>query len=65
MIEIKIGEGRNGTTEEVIVAFDGADTVTLFTGDTVTIRKALAATKILKLSKVSFLEILRRKMKGN
>lgn len=65
VIEIKIGEGRNGTTEEVIVAFDGADTVTLFTGDTVTIRKALAETKILKLSKVSFLEILRRKMKGN
>jgi len=64
-IVIRVGEGRNGTTEEVIVAFDGADTVTLFTGDTVTIRKSLAATKIMKLSKVSFLEILRRKMKGN
>ncbi len=64
-IEIKIGKGRNGTIEEVIVAFDGADTVTLFTGDTVTIRKSDAATKIMKLSKVSFLEILRRKMKGN
>lgn len=64
-IVIRVGEGRNGTTEEVLVAFDGADTVTLFTGDTVTIRKSLAATKIMKLSKVSFLEILRRKMKGN
>ena len=64
-IEIRIGEGRNGTTEEVLVAFDGADMVTLFTGDTVKIRKSEAVTKIMKLSKVSFLEILRRKMKGN
>lgn len=63
-IVIRVGEGRNGTIEEVIVAFDGADTVTLFTGDVVTIRKSQAATKIMKLSKVSFLEILRRKMKG-
>ena len=64
-IVIRVGEGRNGTTEEVLVAYDGADTVTLFTGDSVTIRKADAVTKIMKLSKVSFLEILRRKMKGN
>lgn len=64
-IVIRIGEGRNGTREEVLVAFDGADMVTLFTGDSVTIRKSEAATKIMKLSKVSFLEILRRKMKGN
>lgn len=64
-IEIRVGKGRNGIVEEVIVAFDGADTVTLFTGDSVTIRKSDAATKIMKLNKVSFLEILRRKMKGN
>lgn len=64
-IEIRVGKGRNGTTEEVLVAFDGTDPVTLVTGDTVHIRKADAVTKIMKLSKVSFLEILRRKMKGN
>ena len=64
-IEIRIREGRNGTTEEVVVAFDGADMVTLFTGDTVKIRKSDAVTKIMKFNKVSFLEILRRKMKGN
>lgn len=64
-IVIRVGEGRNGTVEEVLVAFDGTDTVTLFTGDTVTICKADAVTKIMKLNKVSFLEILRRKMKGN
>lgn len=64
-IVIEIDQGRNGTIEEVFVAFDGTDPVTLVTGDTVTIRKSDAATKIMKLSKVSFLEILRRKMKGN
>ena len=64
-IVIEIGKGRNGSTEEVSVAFDGADMVTLFTGDKVRVHKAAASTRIMKLSKVSFLEILRRKMKGN
>lgn len=64
-IVIEIGEGRNGSVEEVSVAFDGADMVTLFTGDRMKIHKACACTKIMKLSKVSFLEIMRRKMKGN
>lgn len=63
-IEIEIGRGRNGSKEEVSVAFDGADMVTLYTGDRIVIRKSEASTKIMKLSKVSFLEILRRKMKG-
>ncbi len=63
-IEIEIAEGRNGSIEEVSVAFDGADTVTLFTGDKIKIHKSGAATRIMKLSNVSFLEILRRKMKG-
>lgn len=63
-IIIEIGEGRNGRMEEVFVSFDGADTMTLTTGDKVMIRRSEAAAKIMKLSKVSFLEILRRKMKG-
>lgn len=63
-IIIEIAEGRNGSIEEVSVAFDGADMVTLFTGDRIKIRKSQSFTKIMKLSKVSFLEILRRKMKG-
>ncbi len=45
--------------------FDGADVVSLKTGDRVTVRKAEAATKLIRLSRMSFLEILRRKMKGN
>ena len=64
-IVIEIGEGRNGGEEEVFVTFDGADVVELRTGDKVTITKSQHETKLMKLSKVSFLEILRRKMKGN
>ena len=64
-IVIEIGEGRNGSKEEVLATFDGADTLTLSTGEKVMVRKADAETKLIKLNKLSFLEILRRKMKGN
>lgn len=64
-IVIEIGMGRNGSEEEVYVTFDGADTVALKTGDRVMVQKSDASTTIMKLSKVSFLETLRRKMKGN
>ncbi len=64
-IVIEIGMGRNGTVEEVFTTFDGADMVPMKTGERVVIRRSLADTKIVKLSKIGFLEILRRKMKGN
>ena len=64
-IVIEIGEGRNGSKEEVLATIDGADTLTLSTGEKVMVRKADAETKLIKLNKLSFLEILRRKMKGN
>lgn len=64
-IVIEIGPGRNGSREEVYVAFDGADAVSLKTGDKVMVRRSDASTTMIKLSKVSFLETLRGKMKGN
>ncbi len=64
-IVIEIGPGRNGSREEVYVAFDGADTVSLKTGDKVVVLRSDACTTMIKLSKVSFLETLRGKMKGN
>lgn len=64
-IVIEIGPGRNGSREEVYVAFDGADAVSLKTGDKVMVQKSGASTTMIKLSKVSFLETLRGKMKGN
>ena len=60
-----IVEGRRGNIEKVLVTFDGATSVPLETGDRLTICKAKESTKIMKINKISFLEILRRKMKGN
>lgn len=62
---IEIGEGKHDTVEEACVAFDGADTVSMVTGDRLAICRAEASAGIIKLSRVSFLETLRRKMKGN
>lgn len=64
-IVIEIGPGRDGETEEAGISFDGDKNVEVHTGDRIVIRKAKETTKLLKLSRVSFLETLRRKMKGN
>ena len=64
-IVLEIGEGRRGNIEKVLVTFDGATSVPIQTGDKLTICKAEKTTKIMKINKISFLEILRRKMKGN
>lgn len=64
-IILEIGEGRDGGREKAEVSFDGENGIEMYTGDRITIRKAEDTTKLLKLSKVSFLEILRKKMKGN
>ena len=64
-LTIPIGEGKHGIPDEAYVAFDGVDEVELTSGDMVEIRKAEAQTRIIKLNQDSFLETLRRKMKGN
>lgn len=64
-VVIEIGHGRNQRQEEVFITFDGMDMTELKTGNRITICKSEAITKLVKLSNISFLEILRRKMKGN
>ncbi len=64
-IMLQMREGRDGRAEMASVYFDGERNLEVQTGDRVVIRKAEATTKLVKLSKVSFLEILREKMKGN
>ena len=64
-IVIEIGAGRDGNEEQASVSFDGDHHMQVKTGDRIVIRKAKHKTKLLKLSKVSFLETLRKKMKGN
>ncbi len=63
-IVIEIGEGRNGKRTEGMVAFDGKNPVTMTTGDRLKVQKAQAVTRIVKLDKMSFMELLRRKLKN-
>ena len=53
------------TVQEVLVSFDGTQMLMMHTGERITIRRSATRTEILRLNKVSFLETLRRKMKGN
>lgn len=61
-IEIEIDAGREGEKLEVEANFDGSHKVTLRTGDRIEIRQSEKKTDIIKLSNVSFLEVLHKKM---
>ena len=62
---MEICEGRYGRTERALVTFDGAETQGLSTGDRVAVKKARETTKLVKLSRESFMKTMREKMKGN
>lgn len=64
IIDITIGECKDGTEQEVEASFDGRFPVTLQTGDSIRIIRSDKVTKIVKLSRESFLEILHKKMSG-
>lgn len=64
-IRIEIGERRDGQIDEVTISYDGTENKVLRTGESVSIKKAYQTAKIMKLSKSSFLETLRNKMRGN
>ena len=57
--------GRRNTQEEAEVTFDGAQSVRLITGDYVEITQAKETTKLIKISKKSFVETMRKKMQFN
>lgn len=59
---VEIESGRDGDVQEVEAIFDGCHKVTLRTGERIEIRKSDQTTRIVKLSQVSFLEVLHRKM---
>lgn len=64
-VRIRMGSGRRSQKEEAFATFDGEVLVPMMTGDYVDIRRADRIVNILKISKVSFLEVLRNKMRGN
>ena len=62
IVEIEIDSGHNGMLLQVEANSDGNERISMETGDKIFISKADNTTKIIKLSKVSFLEILNKKM---
>ena len=61
-VEIEIDSGHDGKILQVEANSDGNESISMKTGDKIIISKAKDTTKIIKLSKVSFLEILHKKM---
>ena len=61
-VSVEIESSRDGEIQEVEAIFDGCHKVPLRTGERVEIRKSGRTTGIVKLSQVSFLEVLNRKM---
>jgi len=64
-VTIQLGRGRRADQEEAFATFDGEVSVPISTGDYVEIEKSRKTVNILKISKISFLEVLRNKMRGN
>lgn len=61
-IAVEIGPGRDGRRERGVASFDGATACMMETGDRIVIGRAVQDTRIIKISNISFLETLRKKM---
>lgn len=61
-VTIEIETGHDEVGQEVEAIFDGSHRVTLYTGDKIVIRRSEKTTGIVKLNKVSFLEILHQRL---
>lgn len=65
VITVEMGEGRRQSRVSGLAAFDGDTLVPMETGDKIVIEKAQASTRIIKMSDLSFVEVLRRKMSNH
>ena len=61
-VAVKLGPGRKNANEAAVVTFDGAQSVNLIIGDYVEITQAREITRLVKISKKSFVETVRKKM---
>ncbi len=64
-IEMELRFGKQGEILQACVSFDGRENLKIESGDRVRIQNKNNKIKLLRLSHVSFLEVLRKKMKGN
>ena len=65
VITVEIGEGRRQELEKGLASFDGDTVIPMVTGDRIVIRKATVSCRILKLNHLSFVEVLRQKMRDH
>lgn len=61
-VTVKLGPGRKNVEESAAVTFDGAMSVELKIGDYVEITQAQEVTELIRISKKSFVETVRKKM---
>ncbi|WP_029320711.1 NAD(+)/NADH kinase [Butyrivibrio sp. AE3004] len=61
-VTIEIGKGRGGNIQKLEASFDGGKRMMMQSGDKIDITAAKEVTRILKISKESFLNILRKKL---
>ncbi len=64
-VTVKLGPGRKNANEAAVVTFDGSQSVNLIIGDSVEITQAKESTRLVKISKKSFVETVRKKMQFN
>ncbi len=64
VVEIEIGKRRAENDEQAAVIFDGDQIMQIGVGDRIVVSQATHITRVCKLSKMSFLENLRRKMEN-
>lgn len=61
-VEIEIPEGREGRVQEMEANFDGANAIAMCTGERIRIVKSEKTTEIIQINRVSFLEVLHKKL---
>jgi len=64
-ITIELCTDRSGNNKERLVSFDGDNSQKAYEKDSIKICRSRQCTNIIKLNKISFLEILRKKMSVN
>ena len=64
MITVELGEGRRQDKEKGLASFDGDTVIPMVTGDRLVVRTASVSIHILKLNHLSFVEVLRQKMRN-
>lgn len=63
-IAVEIAEGAQRGKGKAVASFDGDTNISMDVGDRIVIKRSALDTKIIKISNISFLEVLRTKMRN-